>query len=200
MTRLGKLIPLRRVDGTASEMSDEALVAACGTGESAALAALFDRYHQLVYRFLGRVVGQDDRERDDLVQASFLEVKRSARAFAGKSSVKTWILGIANNVARHHMRSGSRRRALHLAAAELPGPRAVVRPDEVAERKELLERLSAALRDLPQELREAFVMCELEEVPGVEAARVLDVRQGTLWRRLHDARRRLRSALQGPKG
>ena len=48
---------------------------------------------------------------------------------------------------------------------------------------------------LPHDLRAAFVLCDLEEMPGVEAARALDVRAGTLWRRLHEARRALRAAL-----
>jgi RNA polymerase sigma-70 factor (ECF subfamily) len=66
---------------------------------------------------------------------------------------------------------------------------------EAAERRELLARMGAALERLPHELKEAFLLCEVEELSGVEAARALDVRPGTLWRRLHEARKRLRAAL-----
>jgi RNA polymerase sigma-70 factor (ECF subfamily) len=178
--------------------TDQELVTAIGRGDAAALATLFARYRPVVHRFLGRLGGGDDRERDDLLQATFIEVQRSAARFAGRSSVRTWILGVAANVMRHHVRSSVRRRQLHQAAAEAgPATPSSVAPDQLFERRELLARLSAAVAQLPSGLREPFVMCELEEVPGPEVARVLDLREGTLWRRLHEARRRLRTALAG---
>jgi len=106
-----KLVPLRRISGDIAEMSDEALVAACGTGDAPALGALFDRFHTAVYRFAARLAMTDDLARDDLVQATFLEVRRAAPAFRGTSSVKTWILGISANIARHTLRAERRRRA-----------------------------------------------------------------------------------------
>ncbi len=172
-------------------------MAACAVGESAALAALFDRYQRVVLRYLSRLCGLDSRELDDLVQATFIEVQRSCSAFSARSSVKTWLLGIATNVARHHARSQTRQRALHTAAAAAFRPQPASRPDQIAEQRELLARLQTALDGLSHDLRVAFVMCELEEVPGVEAARVLGIREGTLWRRLHDARRKLRAAIEG---
>ena len=109
-----KLVPLRRISGDITEMSDEALLAACGTGDAPALGALFDRFHQAVYRFASRLAVTDDLARDDLVQATFLEVQRAAPSFRGTSSVKTWILGIAANIARHTLRA-ERRRRVHQA-------------------------------------------------------------------------------------
>jgi RNA polymerase sigma-70 factor (ECF subfamily) len=41
-----------------------------------------------------------------------------------------------------------------------------------------------------------YLMCDVEEIPGVEVARTLGLREGTLWRRLHDARRALRASLE----
>ena len=76
--KLAKLVPLRRVSGDITEMSDEALLAACGTGDASALGALFDRFHQAVYRFAARLPMTDDLARDDLVQATFLEIRRAA--------------------------------------------------------------------------------------------------------------------------
>jgi len=105
-----KLVPLRRVAGEIAEMSDEALLAACGTGDGAALGALFDRFSTAVYRFAARLATTDDLARDDVVQATFLEVRRTAHTFRGTSSVKTWILGVAANVARHTLRTERRRR------------------------------------------------------------------------------------------
>jgi RNA polymerase sigma-70 factor (ECF subfamily) len=191
----GKLIPLRRPDGAVASMSDEALLAACGTGDLAALDALFERFHLAIYRFLARLPTTDELARDDLVQATFLEVRRTAGRFSGRSAVKTWILGVAANVARHQLRGEQRRRVQHARYAErlaaIPD-----RPDEQAERRELLVRVAEALAELPHDQQVAFVLCDLEEAPGVEVARALGIPEGTLWRRLHFARKAVRAAIE----
>ena len=193
MTR-GKLLPFRRVEGSPEAMSDDALIAALGVGDGSALGTLFDRYHRVVYRFLGRVASGASSDLDDLVQATFVEVSRSAAGFRGRSAVRTWILGIAANVGRHHIRTESRRRGMVANAAELP-QQSPARPDDTVEQRQLVERVGRALSELPHDLRVAFVMCDLEDISGVDAAAVLGVRAGTLWRRLHEARKALRAAL-----
>jgi RNA polymerase sigma-70 factor (ECF subfamily) len=193
----GKLLPLRR-DAPAPEaaISDAALLAACAVGDGAALGALFDRHQRSVARFIGRLARPGTGELADLVQTTFIEVNRAAAAFKGKSTVRTWIFGIAANVVRHHVRGEMRRRAL-LAEVTSRVPPNGGAPDEAAVHRQLLRRLHDALHALPPALRETFVLCELEEVPGAEAARALGVREGTLWWRLHEARRRLRAAVDG---
>jgi len=192
----GKLLPLRRVDGVTEEMSDEALIAACAVGERAALGALFDRHADAVYRFVSRATTTSASDADDLVQATFMQVWRSADRFGGKSSARSWILGIAANLIRHHARGEARRRAALDNLAHVPEHRSN-RPDDEVARRELVGRLGDALAKLPHDLRVAFVMCDLEQVAGVDAARALRVRPGTMWRRLHQARRKLRAALEG---
>ena len=71
------------------------------------------------------------------------------------------------------------------------------RPDEQAERRELLARVAEALAALPHDLQVAFVLCDLEQVPGVEVARALGVPEGTIWRRLHVARKAVRASVEG---
>lgn len=194
---IGKLVPLRRVEGDAAAMSDEALLAACATGDAAALGALFDRFSEAVYRFAGRLPTTDELARDDLVQATFLEVRRAARAFRGTSSVKTWILGIAANVARHTLR-GERRRRVHQARylERLEGGGGPARLDEQVERRRLMARIAEALAALPRDQQIAFILCDLEQLPGAEVALALEIPEGTLWRRLHTARRAMREAVQ----
>lgn len=177
-------------------MTDEALLAACGAGSPAALGALFDRYYSGVRRFLGRMSGTDDRDLDDLVQTTFETVQRSARKFDGRSSVKTWVLGVANNVARHHIRSEIRRK--RLASAYAAAPRAsIVDASEQADRRERAALLRDAIAALKPKLREAFVLVYLEGMPGKDAARIAGVREGTMWKRLHQARAQLRVRLEG---
>ena len=191
------ILPFRRVEGTTSELSDEALVAAAAASETAALGALFDRHHDAIRRFLGRLSGTDDRDLDDLVQMTFEAVPRAARRFDGRAPVRTWLFGVANNVARHHVRTEIRRKRLSQAlAASAREDRAADAAAEVLER-ERADRLRHAIAALTPKLREAFVLVYLENVPGTDAAQVLGIREGALWKRLHEARARLRSALQG---
>ena len=179
-----------------SELSDEALIAAAAASEAAALGALFDRHHDAVRRFLARLSGTDDRDLDDLVQMTFEAVPRAARRFDGRSAVRTWLFGVANNVARHHVRTEIRRKRLSQALATDPrDDRADASADVLA--RERAARLKKAIAALSPKLREAFVLVYLEDVPGTDAAYVLGIREGTLWKRLHEARARLRSALQG---
>ena len=187
---------MRRLSGSASEMTDAALVAACAVGDAAALGALFDRHGRAVYKFVSRLCSLSRIDLDDMVSATFLEVGRAARTFRGGSSVRTWLFGIAVNVVRHHVRADVRRQVLLRDLQELPHAETGERPDDAAERHQLLAMLEDGLRRLPHDLRVAFVMCDVNEVRCVDAARVLGLRQGTVWKRLHRARKILGSKLR----
>lgn len=190
----GKLIALRRVEGVPSEMSDEALLAACALGDSAALGALYDRLTPHVWRFLSRMAGDRVAELEDLVQATFIAVHRSAANFRGSASVRTWVFAIASNVTRRYLRDEIRRKAAVERLSKLPvSPPG---PDESVEQEQLLQRMRDALSALPYHLRVSLVMCELEGIPGREAASVLSIPTGTLYRRVHEARQALRTLVE----
>jgi len=193
---MGELLPLRRVEGAASELSDEGLLSATGQGEQAALGALFDRFHADVYRFIARVAVATPNDTDDLVQQTFLEICRAASRFNGRSSVRTWIFGVAVNVARTHVRSERRRQAAIVRSAEVPIAE-LESLDAAADRARALQRVAQAIAQLPYDLRVAYVLCVLEELTAREAAATLDVREGTVWRRVHEARELLRVAVTG---
>jgi RNA polymerase sigma-70 factor, ECF subfamily len=179
--------------------SDEQLVSACACGDHAALGELFDRHSEPLYRFLARLSGAPGADLDELVSETFLHVFRGAPQFRGQSAVRTWITGIAVNVARHHTRRETRRRAfLGVWRERLTGTGVAAGGDAVrfVERRDLMRRLGALVAGLPYDLRVVYVMCDVEEMAGVEAARALGVAEGTVWRRLHEARRALRTALE----
>jgi RNA polymerase sigma factor (sigma-70 family) len=195
-----KVIPLRRPEPPAPadvpQLSDAALVAGLAVGDNAALGVLFDRHHRGVFAFLSRLAGTDDRDLDDLVQATFLEALRSAKRYRGDSPVHRWLFGIAANVVRHHVRSEIRRKSFVTRLAIQPR-RAPTEPSVVAEREQLVQRVRTAVDKLPHKQKVVYTMCELEEIPGVDVAKILDMREGTVWRLLYQARVALRAALDG---
>jgi RNA polymerase sigma-70 factor (ECF subfamily) len=180
-----------------SSVTDEELLAACASGQAEALGALFDRHQRAVSRFVARLSGTDQRDLDDLTQMTFLRVGQSAGSFSRRSSVRSWIFAIAGHVVRDHIRAEVRRRGLVQLAASAPRI-PIERPDETLEGHQALALLGDALVALAHDLRVAFVMCELEDTPGKDAALALGIPEGTLWRRLHEARRILMAAIREP--
>src|SRR5688572_23678162 len=113
----GKVLAFRRPAGDAAAepltgaISDEALVAACAIGDAAALAGLFDRHVEALFRFASRLIAPaPPSDVEDLVQNTFLHVWSASPRFRGGSQVRSWIFGIAANVARHFVRGEARRR------------------------------------------------------------------------------------------
>jgi RNA polymerase sigma-70 factor (ECF subfamily) len=184
----GQLLQLRpeaRVD----EMSDAGLVAACAAADRTARALLFERHVDAIHRFVGRMKGSDVDAIDDLVQVTFVRAFQAAGRFHG-TSARSWLYGIAANVVREHARKEIRRkRALSLVADEMP--RATPGHDL------MLAKLPSAIEALPHELRVAFVLIDMEGEKGVDAAAALGIPEGTLWRRVFNARTALRKALAG---
>ena len=190
-----KVIALARPAQRVDEISDEALVAACAVGDETALRILYRRHNEAVYRFACRTLGAARSHADDVVQQVFLTAWDSAHRFKGRSAVRSWLFGIAANLARAHHRKQARRAGLFERFSSVPEEPPVTTDERLGLKQDLV-RLKAAVEDLPHDLRVAFVMCEIEEIPGTEAARALGVRPGTIWRRLHEARRALRKALE----
>lgn len=184
----GVLLQLRP-EARADELTDAGLVAACATGDRAARALLFERHVDAIHRFVARMRGSDADVVDDLVQATFLRAFHAARRFHG-TTARAWLHGIAANVVKEHARTEIRRkRSLALVAEMLPR---TVQP-----RDPLLARLPDAIAALPHALRAAFVLVDLEGERGLDAACALGIPEGTLWRRVHEARTTLRELLHG---
>jgi RNA polymerase sigma-70 factor (ECF subfamily) len=182
-----KVVPIREPYAGGQVLSDETVAAASSNGDAAALAELFDRFHLPVSRFLSRVVGTGP-DVEDLVQATFLEVARGKARFEGRSAARTWLFGIAANVARHHFRSVTRRRRLQSALSLLPR-RIGQSPDTEVETKRKLTKAAHALETLPPSKRMAFIMCEVEGLSAQEAAKALGTTEGAVWKRVSMARK-----------
>lgn len=185
---------VRPAPGTDPGLSEDAVLAAAGRRDPVAVATLFDGHHKALHRFLSRL-DNGSADIDDLVHATFVEALRCAPRFRGTSSLRTWLFGIAVNVARHHAR-GERRRRAFLRTLQLHPRNDSVMPDSSLEHRQMIERLDLALTQLPYERRAAFLLCDVEELSGAEAAQALAAPAGTVGRWLHEARTVLRATLK----
>lgn len=190
------VVYLHRQRTEIAEISDQGLLTACAEGDSKAMSGLFDRYCNDIYRFAGRMVGCDRGDLDDIVQNTFIQVQRSAGKYDGRAKVQTWIFGICTNVIRHHIRSEVRRKKLLTAFKRHSIPPHPENTQDKMEKRDQLRKLAKAITRLPFKQRTVFVMCELEGVAGVEASKILNIPQGTLWRRLHEARKTLVASVE----
>ncbi|HEV8244930.1 MAG TPA: RNA polymerase sigma factor [Polyangiaceae bacterium] len=177
---------------------DEAVAHACASRDPAAISELFDRFRNRVARYLSRAVGAN-AEVEDLVQITFLEIAQGKARFDGRSSVTTWLLGIATNVARHHLRSRSRRFRLLRAVKEVSPSQIPHALDETADARRLLLQVERLLGKEAPERRLAFVLCELEGVPARDAASMLNTTETAVWKRVSDVRRAVRTLLEGTR-
>jgi RNA polymerase sigma-70 factor, ECF subfamily len=159
-------------------------------GEIGALGELYDRYQQLIRRFVARATC-DAEDVDDLVHATFLAAAKSAGQYDGRSSCRPWLIGIAAQLLRRRRQSFARFLAVlsSLRAVRAPAadPRRALQARSDVERA--LFRISPAKRI-------TWLMAEVEGLSCAEIAVALDVPIGTVWTRLHAARRELRRALE----
>lgn len=160
-------------------------------GDIGALGELYDRHHDAIRRFVARATC-DAEDVDDLVHAAFLEAARSAERYDGRASARPWLVGIAAQLLRRRRRSFgqlfkllSSLRGLRAASAD-PRPALHARGD--------VER---ALAKLTEVKRVTLLMAEVEGLTCAEIAAAMGVPIGTVWTRLHAARRELRLALDG---
>jgi RNA polymerase sigma-70 factor (ECF subfamily) len=191
---IGKVLPFR-ASAKYGAMADDDLVAACAAGDTGALEQLFRNHGPRVFRVVGRLTQLGSADLEDITQATFLGLQRAASRFDGRSSVATWIVGIALNVVRHHKRGESRRYRMLASVANTPVASYRDLGAEVEDR-ELLARLACAVDLLPEKLRTVYTLGDLEGMRARDVGRLLRVPEGTVWRRLHHARARLRAALE----
>ena len=181
----------------ATASGDDELVTRLRRGERMAIGEAYAAHHAAVRAFARRLVG-DDAAAEDIVHDTFVALPDAATRFRGESSLRGFLIGVAANRGRRHIRSAMRRRRAMVRLAEANSDRGedhAPDPGEVAMRKALADRLSAALDELPMDQRVAFVLCEVEQRTSVEVATILDVPEGTVRSRLFHARRRLRELL-----
>jgi RNA polymerase sigma-70 factor (ECF subfamily) len=139
--------------------------------------------------------GIRDRDLDDALQEVFVVVHKRLASFRGEARMTTWLYAISLHVAQAHRRRGYVRRELVVDRLGDDVLHDHVDPEDelaVRERRRVLE---AILDELDLEKRALIVMFEVDEVPCDEIAAILGVPLGTVYSRLHGARKAFEKAI-----
>jgi RNA polymerase sigma-70 factor, ECF subfamily len=182
---------------------DRADMERLAAGHDAALNDLMERHATPLFHFLCRMLGNED-DAHDLAQETFVRVFRARGSFRTSEKFSTWLYTIAANLARNHFRWRTRHPNVSLEtetgqSEQTLGstiPAADPTPNEQAVAAERASAVRAAVGKLPDDLREAIVLCEWEEQTVAEAAAVLETTPKAVESRLYRARQVLRERLK----
>lgn len=190
MTALPLTLPVM----VASPDDDAALAARLRAGDRDAVEEAYVAFNTAVRGFARRLVG-DEAAAEDIVHDTFLALPRVIRRYRGEGKLRSFVIGVAINHSRRHVRAAMRRRA---AVERLAARDAVTPPIDARaalEQRRLAARLWAALDELPLDQRIVFVLCEAEQRTSVEVAALVGAPEGTVRTRLFHAKRKLRALL-----
>jgi RNA polymerase sigma-70 factor (ECF subfamily) len=194
MSSRSGVVASRAVSRQLAHLSDEALVALAARSEEAALAALYDRYGRVAYGLAMRLV-RDQALAEDAVQDAFLTLWRTALTFVPeRSKASTWLLTLVHRRAVDVVRREQRRRA---EAIELAPEPATESAEESAWLRFERERVQDALRQLPEQQREALELAYYGGFTQAQLAERLGEPIGTIKSRMFTGLSRLRELLGG---
>lgn len=179
-------------------MNEADLIQRWQQGQADAFDALYSQHSPTIYR-LGWAMLRDREEAADVVQETFLRAHKARHRFdPSRAAFGTWLYQIALNYCRGRLR---RKRLLtvpwfsHLIdtearpGADRPGPEAQLL------RNEYQRALWEAIEGLSDRLKEVIILHYYLNIPAVEIAKMLDCPEGTVYSRLHNARRSLAEQL-----
>lgn len=171
-------------------LSDELLAIRCLLGEAGAVDALVARWHEPLWSYLRRLLGDDDLA-SDTMQAGWLRILRALPRLRDPARLRPWLFGIVRRAAMDHLRE---RYAVPLE--DDVDPSSIAAPPDDDDRRDDLAALHDELTRLPPIERDVLVLFYLKELSLAQLAEVLSVPVGTVKSRLSRARARLRRQLE----
>jgi RNA polymerase sigma-70 factor (ECF subfamily) len=194
-------------DAGAATMSDrdadQELVLRAQQGDKRAFELLVVKYHRKIVRLLGRMI-RDQGEIEDVAQEAFIKAYRALPAFRGESAFYTWLYRIAINTAKNHLASLGRRPTLSTEYEDEDGEpldSAMQVPDLHTPESELMNRqivttVNEAVEALPEELRTAITLREMDGLSYEDIATVMNCPIGTVRSRIFRAREAIAARLR----
>jgi RNA polymerase sigma-70 factor (ECF subfamily) len=182
---------------------DRELVARAQRGDKRAFELLVEKYQRKLVRLLSRLI-RDPVEVEDVAQEAFIKAYRALPSFRGDSAFYTWLYRIGVNTAKNYLMAMGRRAptSTELEAEEAEGYdegeqlRDINTPESVTLSREIAATVNAAIDALPEELRTAIQLRELEGMSYEEIARVMDCPIGTVRSRIFRAREAIAEKLR----
>jgi RNA polymerase sigma-70 factor (ECF subfamily) len=174
--------------------ADQLLVARVQRGDKAAFDVLVRKYQHKIVKLVTRYV-HDSTEALDVAQEAFIKAYRAIHGFRGDSAFYTWLYRIAINTAKNHLVAESRRPLEH--GVDLQDPeqyevqsrlRDVDTPERLLLTDEIQRTVETAIAELPEDLRTAIVLRELEGLSYEEIAEAMSCPVGTVRSRIFRAR------------
>ena len=182
---------------------DHALVVRAQQGDKRAFELLVVKYQRKLVRLLSRLV-RDPAEVEDVAQEAFINAYRALPNFRGDSAFYTWLYRIGVNTAKNYLMAMGRRAPTSTAveAEEAEGYeegeqlRDINTPESLALSREIGATVNAAIDGLPEELRTAIQLRELEGMSYDDIARIMDCPIGTVRSRIFRAREAISDKLK----
>ena len=176
-------------------MDEAELIGAAKGGDREAFDELVRRTFVDTFTLARRLTGNEEDARD-VVQESYLRAWKAIGKFRGEAAFSTWLYRITANTSSTHVQRRRRQRAEPFAEGFEPADRtAEEQVSQGAESAEALERISAALDELPAKLRTVVVLKDVYGLPHDAIADELGITVSAAKVRLHRARRKLRDTL-----
>jgi len=178
--------------GTATP-SDAELIERCLQKDNAAWEAIVARFRRKVFHIAYKFTGKHD-EAEDLTQEIFLKVFKSLDRFHRDADFSTWLSSVARNYCIDHYRASKREREVvveDLVAFDQAPASAGSNPQRTLEDRDRRSFLLAGLDRLPEKLREAVVLRDLQGLSYQEMAERLDLPEGTVKSRINRGREEL---------
>jgi RNA polymerase sigma-70 factor (ECF subfamily) len=182
---------------------DAKLVARVQAGDKAAFDLLVLKYQRKILRLLSRML-RDQSEIEDVMQESFIKAYRALPQFRGDSAFYTWLYRIAINTARNWMASQSRRPSSSSSPQsedgetfdEIDNLTDNNTPESLLASREIAESVNESIQALPEELRTAIVLREIEGLSYEEIAQAMGCPIGTVRSRIFRAREAIAAKLR----
>jgi RNA polymerase sigma-70 factor (ECF subfamily) len=197
--------PGRRAAGAAvSERDvDRQLVARAQGGDKRAFELLVEKYQRKLGRLLARFI-RDPAEVEDVTQEAFIKAYRALPAFRGDSAFYTWLYRIGINTAKNYLMALKRRAptSTEVGAEDAEGfedgeqLRDINTPESLLLSAEIAQTVNATIDELPEELRTAIQLREIEGMSYEDIARIMDCPIGTVRSRIFRAREAIAERLR----
>jgi RNA polymerase sigma-70 factor (ECF subfamily) len=182
---------------------DRQLVERAQRGDKQAFSLLVEKYQRKLARLLSRFI-RDQAEVEDVTQEAFIKAYRALPAFRGDSAFYTWLYRIGINTAKNYLMALGRRAptSTEVDAEEAEGfeegeqLRDINTPESLLLSKEIAETVNATIEKLPEELRKAIQMREIEGMSYEDIAQAMDCPIGTVRSRIFRAREAIAEQLR----